>query len=331
MRLFKFRKKTTRSPRSNRTLRRGGDIQKLHIQVNSPRIVMIQVMSGVAKGIKCSVILAAFAGLCWGGYSGLQKTFVDNDKYRLQELKLETNGHLDHARVVDVAAIDLDATLFAIDVDRVQQQLRDLPEVIDCQVKRRLPGTLHINLTERVPVVWLQCQHLNFPGRAKGGVLADEEGITFPCEGAMWQTARDLPVIEIKQAKANAFQHGEKMQHLEALRALHLIKLFADQAIRNEWLPERITLKTDYSMEALCNDGSRALFGMYEHQRQMSNFLKIAEHSRQTDRVIRHINLIPKKNIPVKFAGGPILVQPSSHPEAVSPHNQQIRSILDRN
>jgi cell division septal protein FtsQ len=310
MPLLRPRKKTTRSQRSHNTTRRGGDIQKLHIKVNSPRIVMIQIMRGVAKGLKLAILLAMLGMIGWGGYKGVRHVFIDNEKYRLQEIKLETNGHLDHARVVSIAGIDLDSSIFAIDADQVRDRLKSQPEVIECSVKHRLPGTLHISITERVPVVWIECAKLGFPGRINGGILADKDGITFPCEGNLWQTAENLPVIVIHDATDEAFIHGTTMKHSEALRALHLIKMLNDNELRTENSPERVTLLTNYSMEAHCNDGTRATFGMYEHKRQIADFIKICDHTRQNQRIMTHVNLIPKKNIPVKFAGGPVLVHP---------------------
>lgn len=314
MSLFNSRKKTSRSSRVHRTVRRGGDIQKLHIQVTSPRIVLIQIMRGISKGLKFALLLSLLGIISWGGYRGVKHVFIDNVKYRLQEINLQTNGHLDHARVIKVTDIDINASIFAIDIDDVSARLQALPEVIDCDISRRLPGILHINLTERVPVVWIQCEKLNHLGRNQGGVLADKDGITFPCEGALWETARDLPVIVISEADAYAFELGNEMDHPDAMRALSLVQMFNERKVRSEWQPERVILCTNYSMEAVCNNGTRALFGMYEHDRQMNDFLKINEHTAKTQRTIRHINLIPTKNIPVKFAGGPVLIQPQAEP-----------------
>lgn len=325
---FKPRRKTTRSPR---TVGRGGDLQKLHINVHSPRIVMFQVLSGMGKGVKYAVLLVLLGLIGLGGYKGVQHLFLGNEKYRLQEIDLHTNGHLDHARVVDVAGIDLKASIFAIDTSGVRDSLQDLPEVIDCDVERRLPGTLRIRLTERVPAVWIECATLGFPGRRNGGILADKNGITFPCEGALWNSARDLPVIVVKLAKSDAFQHGSKMKHPEVMRALHLVKTFGAGNVRAEWLPERVVLVNDYSMKAVCNDGSHATFGMYEHDRQLADFLTIREHTLNTQREVQHINLIPQKNIPVKFAGDPVLVRPKRQPVPVNPNEREIRSILNRN
>ncbi|MBT8038260.1 MAG: FtsQ-type POTRA domain-containing protein [Verrucomicrobiae bacterium] len=316
---LKQRRKTTRSPR---TVSRGGDLQKLHITVHSPRIVMFQVLSGLVKGVKYAVLLAMVGLIGVGGYKGVQHLFIGNEKYRLQEIDLQTNGQLSHTRVVDIASIDLNASIFAVDTGSVRESLEELPEVVDCQVERRLPGTLRIRLTERVPVVWIECAELGFPGRSNGGILADKEGITFPCEGALWDSARDLPVIVVTVTPSDAFQHGSPMKHLEVMRALHLVQAFDAGDVRAEWLPERVVLINDYSMEAICNDGSRATFGMYDHDRQLTDFLTIREHTHKTQREVKHVNLIPKKNIPVKFAGDPVLVRPQRQPVAVNPRER---------
>ena len=327
MSLLKPRKKTTRSPR---TVRRNGDLQKLHIKVSSPRIVMLQVMSGLGKVFRLMMLVALLGLIGWGGYRGLHHLFLGNEKYKLQEIDLQTNGHLDHARLVDIADIDLRASIFAIKADKVSQKLKALPEVIDCEVERRLPGTLKVKITERVPAVWLECKMLGYPGRQDGGILADKDGITFPCEGNMWASARDLPVIVIRDAKEDAFIHGSKMKHAEVMRALHLINTFDAQQLRAQWQAERVMLVNDYSLEAVSNDGTHAIFGMYDHDRQVQDFISICEHSVKTNRTVRHINLIPKKNIPVKFASDAILVKPRRKPTPVDRDLREIDSILGR-
>lgn len=327
MSFFKPRRKTTRSPR---VVRKGGDLQKLHIKVTSPRIVMFEIMRGLGKSGKIILFLALIGLIAWGGYLGIRHIFIDNEEYRLQEIKLETNGHINHARVVEVTGIDLEASIFAIDTDQVRQKMRDLPEVTQCKVERRLPGTLQISLTERVPIAWLQSAQFGFVGKAKGGVLVDKDGVTFPCEGALWETSLNLPVVMVKDAEKDAFHHGRKMKHPEVMRALHLIETINAGDVRADWLPEKVVLLNDYSMQALCNDGSRAVFGMYDHERQLADFITVREHALKTNRVVEHINLIPKKNIPVKFGGEPILVKPQREPERLSPHEKDIESILDR-
>ena len=219
----------------------------------------------------------------------------------------------------------MDATIFAVSVEDVRERLSALPEVVQCDVQRRLPGTLQIKVQERVPVAWIQCEPVGFLGRRADGVLIDENGITFPCEGALWQASQNLPVINMITAKSEDFDHGTKVKHVDLTRALDLMATFSEADIREEWLPEQITLINDYSMELVCHNQSKAIFGMYEHKRQVENYITIHEHclaeNRNSDnpgmkQEIKQMNLMPRMNIPVEFKkqmaplDEPVLIKP---------------------
>ena len=292
---------------------------------------MFEIMSGFGKCAKIIFALTLLCMIAWGAYLGVRHIFIDNEEYRLQEIKLETNGYITHARLVEVAGIDLDASIFAIDTDEVRDRMSNLPEVTHCAVERRLPGTLQITLTERKPVAWIQSNRDGFPGREKGGVLVDENGVTFPCEGALWEISRDLPIVVVMDPQSQAFHHGKKMKHAEAMRALHLVQMFGSSDVRANWMPLKVVILNNYSMEVTCNDGSLAVFGMYGHRRQLDNFITVHERALKTKRVIEHINLIPEKNIPVKFGGEPILVKPQKKTKNINAHERDSESNLDRN
>ena len=316
------RRKTTAVQRN---VRQGGDLQRLHIKVSSPRIVMYQVMRGMSKGLKYFICLVLLGSAVYGGYRGVERLFLKNEKYDLREIDLQTNGYLDHTRVVDLAGIDLNATIFAVNIEGVRDSLSALPEVVHCEVERRLPGTLKIKIQERVPVAWIQCEPVGFLGCQPDGVLIDENGITFPCEGGLWQASKDLPVIIIRTAKSENFVHGSKAEHIDLTRALHLMKTVSEADVREEWLARQIELINDYSMELVCNDGSRAVFGMYDHVRQVEDFITIHEHclaeniksgGAEGKHEIKQMNLMPKMNIPVEFEkqtaplDKPVLIKP---------------------
>ena len=318
------RRKTTALQRNKR---QGGDLQRLHIKGSSPRIVMYQVMRGMSKGVKCFFCLLLVALALLGSYQGIKNLFLGNEKYQIKELDLTTNGALDHARVVDLVDLDLGGTLFAVNTNDVRHRLSALPEVVSCNVERRLPGTLKIDIEERVPYAWLKCEDVGFWGRQPDGVFVDKHGVTFPCVGAMWQTSKDLPVIEMKQARVENFEHGVKAKHVDLMRALHLMKAIDEADVRAQWLPKQVSLVNDYSIEIVSLDGSKAVFGMYDHMRQVNDFIAIHEHcleentkhrSDAVKREIKQMNLIPRINIPVEFKkqtallNAPLLIKPNT-------------------
>ena len=285
--------------------------------------------------MKCLLCLLLVGLALFGGFQGVKSLFLGNEKYQIQEIKLETNGALDHARIVDLAELDLGATLFAVDIDNVRNRLSALPEVVNCKVERRLPGTLKITIEERIPFAWLECEKIGFVkkrddrGELVDGVLIDEKGTTFPCVGAMSKTAENLPVIIMRDARVENFVHGAKANHVDLLRALHLVKVIKNSDVRDQWKPAYLTLINDYSMELRCNNGSEAIFGMYDHERQVKDFITIQEHCLASSikngvdvnkYQIKRMNLIPRINIPVEFKkqtaqlNTPILIKPHNSP-----------------
>ncbi len=321
------RKKTTPV---RRNVRKGGDLQRLHIKVNSPRIVMHQVVSGLVKGVKCFICLLLLGLVFYGVYRGVEHLFIGNEKYRLRNIEVvDENGALNHGaldakRAAELAKdeegndlIDLHKTIFAVNVNRVQEILSNLPEIEKCEVERRLPDTIKITVTERVPKAWIKCDFLGFSDRAIGGVLIDEHGFTFPCLKTQLESAKNLPVIIMNKAQGEDFQHGFKTGSQDLMITLDLIQLSNEAGARAEWLPRQIELTNDYSLTVICNDGVSAVFGMHDHQRQINDFISIREHCLMKNRQIKKMNLIPEINIPVEFKNataalndGPVLVKP---------------------
>lgn len=313
----KARRKTTPI---RRNVRKGGDFQRLHIKVTSPRIVMHQVTSWLIKVVKYGTCLILLSLISYGGYLGYHHLYKDNQYYRLQAIEVDTNGHLSATRVVDLTELELDKTVFDIDLNKVQNTLRKQPEIERCEVERRLPGTLKIKVKERTPVAWLECEVLGYPGCSDGGVLADRGGFTFPSGEALWQASRDLPVIVVREAKSEQFEHGNKSGHEDLMLALSLMETIDQAGIRPQWRAVKFDLANEYSIEVMSHDGATAIFGMSDHQRQVADLISIREHCHKEKRgKIKRINLIPSKNIPVEFENEtdnisetPVIVRPKS-------------------
>lgn len=316
------RKKTTPV---RRNVRKGGDLQRLHIKVNSPRIVMHQVISGLVKGVKYFICLLLLALVCYGSYRGVEHLFTGNEKYRLRYINVvDENGDiyqgcLQANRIVELARdedgnelIDLEKTIFLVDVDTLKEVLSTLPEIEKCEVERRLPDTIKIMVKDRVPRAWIKCAFLGFPGRAINGVLIDEHGFTFPCLENQYEAVKNLPVITMNKARSEDFQHGFKTGCQDLMIALGLSKQLHEAGSRAEWLPDQIELTNDYSITLICNDGVTATFGMHDHQRQINDFISIREFCGKNNRQVERMNLIPKINIPVEFKSSPepVLIKP---------------------
>ena len=291
-----FRKKQMNS----RYVRQRSD-RMLHLQVSSPRIVFFQSRKAVWGIFKVVVILALLGAAGVYATRYVQNHFLTSEEFALRHLELKTNGSLNESEVAQIAEIDPSGTIFSFDIDLAESRLIARPEVVEAVVERRLPDTVKITLTERVPVAWIACPKLGMAGRNPlSGILMDVDGVIFRCQGALWDVARNLPVIDISAAEAHEFPLGEKMTNKDADRALALISRI-DEVVKGEWKVKRVVVPNFYELVMTSNDDVEATFGMYGHERQLNDLIAARDHAKQTARQLESINLMPKHNIPGRF------------------------------
>ena len=128
-----------------------------------------------------------------------------------------------------------------------ERLLKDMPNLQDVKISRRLPNHVRIEVAERVPVVRV----IGSGAKASANNAADREGVVF------WYPRRDtalLPVI--REAQKSTTAPGERLTGM-ALAALHLL----DEASAPEFAALKIqevdTFKPDYLFATL-GDSSRA-------------------------------------------------------------------------
>ena len=105
------------------------------------------------------------------------------DFFRIRRVEIAGLQYLAPAKVVAALGLDPDASVFD-DLDAAGRRLGGLPGVASAVVRRRLPGTLEIVLSEAVPVA--------LAPRNGGMALLDSSGQVLPFDPAA--SAPDLPV-----------------------------------------------------------------------------------------------------------------------------------------
>ncbi len=122
--------------------------------------------------------VSVLAGLVLVTVAGVRFTkrmlFSDNDRFRIQTIEIVDGRVKTEAMVREYLAyvgIKAGSNLFAFDVDQlVDLYLERNPLVRSMRVRRRLPGTLEVEIRERVPLARLG---------QRGALVADREGYIF--------------------------------------------------------------------------------------------------------------------------------------------------------
>jgi len=312
--------------------------QVLQLRVRSVRIMWFETADWLKKLFKLVLIGGVVAGLVWAIGIGLRRAFLENEDFRISLIELNDNPVMDELRLVEMGGIDLNESIFSINVSELEGMLLGLPELAVADVERELPGTLRVRVQARVPVAWLEVPVHEVRGRdPESGLLVDPNGILFPCLGEMAGSTIELPVIVIKDPRQPEPLAGALCESPELLRGLAMLRL----AKKVDGMPElgitRIEQSNEWSVVVETGDGIEAKFGLSGHDRQFDDLVRAHRHAESQGYRIATIDLIPERNIPITTLGSapPPRAIPVAEPDARPPappsrREQDMKALLNR-
>ncbi len=288
-----MKRQTTKTRRRSRS-------KVLEVRVMSPRIAWFGFLRIMMRAVKLACLAAVVTGLGYGVWRGIQHAFYENPDFRLQAIDLNPNPVIDEAGLVEAANIDLTASLFDLDVNALTETLNRLPEISSAKVERHLPGTLVVRVVPRTPQAWISCPDAGLPApREAGAMLVDHDGIAYRCPARQLDKAVHLPIIELSQSEEFPIAGGQKIRHPELKHSIHLLRSAADFDPESiQWI-ESITQINAWSLLLVTRDGTRATFGLGDHERQIHRLRAAVEHAATQNYAIGTINLIPRRNVPI--------------------------------
>ena len=310
----------------------------LEVRVMSPRIAWFGFLKIAGKLTKVACVLAALAGIGWGVWRGVQHAFYENPDFRLQVLDLNANPVIDELGVASAAGIDLTAnpSLFDVDVKEAARKLNALPAVTHARVERHLPGTLVVRIIPRSPKAWISCPETGLTDtRRAGSMLVDKDGIAYPCPELQVESAAGLPVIDLPASADHPIKVGARIRQPEleyCFLLLDAARAADPEAI--QWI-ESIRPANAWSLQLLTKQGTSAIFGLGDHERQIESLRAALDHAGEKGYLIDTINLMPKYNIPITLRGesAPPKAVPVAEPSGgnESRRARDLGNLLNRN
>jgi hypothetical protein len=321
------------------TKRRHPHRNVLEVRVMSPRIAWLGFLGYLGVLARVACVVAVLAGIAWGVWRGVQHAFYQNPDFSLKVIDLNTNPVIDEFGVAEAIGIDLAAcpSLFEIDVKQAGDKLRTLPGILEAHVERHLPGSLVVRIIPRTAKAWISCPGEGITDvRRAGAMLVDQLGVAYPCPELQVKSAATLPVIELPASADEPIAAGEKIHQPEMRRCFLLLdsaRSADPDAI--QWI-DSLRQINEWSLELRTRGGTRATFGLGDHERQIESLRAALDHASGEGYVIDTINLIPKYNIPITLRDEStpraILVKP---PASAAPgetrRERDLSTLLNRN
>ena len=274
----------------------------LEVRVMSPRIAWFGFLKCAGRMTKLAGGLAVLAALGWLSWRGIQRVLYQNPDFRLQVIALNANPAIDELGLAAAAGIDLTAnpSLFDLDLKELDRKLRRLPAIADVRVERRLPGTLAVTVTPRIPQAWVTCPAAGLTAtRRSGALLVDREGVAYPCPEAQLESSLTLPVIRLPASADPVVGAGGKIRQPELESCFRLLEAAGEaDGGAPQWI-ESVRQANEWSLLLVTRGGTAATFGLGDHVRQFQALRAALDHAGEKGYQIDTINLIPKYNIPI--------------------------------
>jgi len=112
----------------------------------SPRPLLTVLWLTLKLSVGVAVVLSISVAIAWGAH----RYAVSTPRFGIKEIDVAGNRHHSADRLARLAGIEKGQNLFALDTDVAEQKLLESPWVRRAKVGRKLPGTLRIEVEERV-------------------------------------------------------------------------------------------------------------------------------------------------------------------------------------
>lgn len=247
------------------------------------------------------LLLAApvVAGILWGINYAVEKAYsmsIDNISYESGQ-KLITKE-----QVLELLGIKGSINMATLNATGMQKKLESNPCIESAHIRAEFPDTLCIEVEERVPVVYVEMEHAADTGRRSRLFMAPD-GTLFPVVESYHRNFLGLPVWYLRPGDVQDFRVGavveEKVRRpiVDLVTVANMYSLVEIPAIREIFRPK------EWKILMTLDSGTEVEMQVYNIKGQMERLAMILEHARATNRKASAVNVIPRINPTVQYAG----------------------------
>lgn len=247
-------------------------------------------------------------GLAFAAQYGLERFFFTNPDYNLARIEIDRTDILQAEEVRQLAGIEVGMNLFRVDLSLAERELARLPEITKVRLRRELPDTVRVELEVRQPVAWVTEPQEELLGPAPPPyLLVDQTGHVYRPRRVLPEFFQ-LPVIS--GVRTEALDGGDLLHRQDLREALNLLQTVTFSPETTLGI-RAIDISHGYCLEVTSTENARIFFDIGDYPGQLARLQKLLDHCRETGRELEMVNLIPKRNTPVRF----VMAQPSIRPE----------------
>jgi len=276
-----------------------------------------------------TLILFLTLFLTWRGVELLLRRFVfENPAFAIRTLRIETDGVLSTEQIRTWAGVKLGANLLALELARVERDLKLVPAIESVEVERVLPRTLSLRVTEREPIAQVLFPHLRSGGIDAGGICTlDAHGyFMFPVEASqravpVAQTNDHLPLIT--GLAPRDIRPGKQTELLQVQAALALLQAFEHSPMAGLVDLKQIDVATPGVLVVKTAQGNELTFGLADFDASLRRWRAVFDCAQRFGKHIESLDLAIANNLPMIWTDPSGQTPPPPRPLKASPYKKK--------
>lgn len=252
-----------------------------------------------------SFILLLTLFVSWrGGEMALRHFVYENRAFAIDRVEVETDGVLSAEQIRTWAGVKPKDNLLALDLVRVERDLKLVPAIESVVVERSLPRTLRLRVTEREPIAQVVLTQLRSGGAYDGGIYTlDASGcFMFPVDA----TQRAVPVVQTNEhlpiiagIPARDIRPGKQAESPQVLAALELIRAFERSPMAGLVDVKQIDVATAGALVLTTGQGNEVTFGLVNFDAQLQRWRLVHDQSLRFGKHVNALDLAVANNAPM--------------------------------
>ena len=251
-----------------------------------------------------SSILFLTLFIIWrGGELLLRNLVFENRAFAIQKLEVETDGVLSAEQIRTWAGVKPQDNLLALDLARVERDLKLVPAIEGVIVERVLPRTLRIRVIEREPIAQVLFPQLRAGGAYEGGAYTLDASGNFMFPVVASQRAmpavqtNDLPVIT--GIPPRDVRPGKQAESPQVRSALGLLEAFLRSPMAGVVDVKQVDVATPGVLVLTSGQGNELTFGLNDFPGQLRRWKLVHDYAQRFGKHITALDLAVANNAPM--------------------------------
>jgi cell division septal protein FtsQ len=256
------------------------------------------------------LILGVFGvSAVFGVRYALDRFFFQNAEYTLTRITTNLDDVMSREEALAEIGVQEGVNIFSIDLAKIEERLRAIPQVETARVTRELPDHLQVSVTSRQPVAWVA------PDSETADPTASEKSLLVDAQGFLMRPRHVKPQVfhlpVILGLKDDNLRDGERLQSEDLTAALALLETVGRHP--ESLLKIRtLDISRGYRIDVVNDTNTRIIFAARDYDDQLARLQQLLVHCSETGRTMESVNLMVKRNTPVTFvlAAAPVVEEP---------------------